>query len=84
MLHLQVNDNGIGHEYTKDKKNKISKNEKPGWQLLNERLLLLREKYGSESIDMLIEESDENAQKYVGTCITIMLPLIINDELIQH
>lgn len=84
MLHLQVNDNGIGHEYTKDKKNKISKNEKPGWQLLNERLLLLREKYGSESIDMLMEESDENAQKYVGTCITIMLPLIINDELIQH
>lgn len=84
MLHLQVNDNGIGHEYTKDKKNKISKNEKPGWQLLNERLLLLREKYGSESINMLIEESDENAQKYVGTCITIMLPLIISDELIQH
>jgi LytS/YehU family sensor histidine kinase len=73
MLFVEVSDNGIGIQKSREKKSPMSKHKSMAMDITNQRVSILNKKYKSKARISISNLTDE---KNSGTCVQIFLPLL--------
>ena len=73
MLFVEVSDNGIGIQKSREKKSPMSEHKSMAMDITNQRVSILNKKYKSKA---RISISNLTNEKNSGTCVQIFLPLL--------
>ncbi len=73
MLYIEIIDNGVGRTESGKKKNSINEHKSMALDITNRRIEIINKKYKSKAN---ISIGDLTAEKYTGTRVEILLPLL--------